>query len=158
MNTRYGNYKNSYGQISGKEHKFFVFATMSRADQNEGWVSLIGHLILEKRSPPYTCHHIMGRWVGSIACSKHFAPVRYRSPCRSHVARHCIPKLSQVTCRSTVARGVRRGFTTRLLGLQVRIPQGAWMFVSCECCVLSGRSLWDGTIPRPEESYRRGCV
>jgi len=27
----------------------------------------------------------------------------------------------------------------RLLGLRGRIPQGAWMCVSCECCVLSGR-------------------
>jgi hypothetical protein len=26
------------------------------------------------------------------------------------------------------------------------------MFVSCECCVLSGRGLCDGPIPRPEES------
>jgi hypothetical protein len=30
---------------------------------------------------------------------------------------------------------------------------GAWMSVSCECCVLSGRGLCDGPIPRPEESY-----
>ena len=28
------------------------------------------------------------------------------------------------------------------------------MFVCCECCVLSGRGLWDGLITRPEESYR----
>jgi hypothetical protein len=28
------------------------------------------------------------------------------------------------------------------------------MFVCCECCVLSGRGLCDGLIPRPEESYR----
>ena len=28
------------------------------------------------------------------------------------------------------------------------------MFVCCECCVLSGRSLCDGLITRPEESYR----
>jgi hypothetical protein len=24
----------------------------------------------------------------------------------------------------------------RVLGLRVRVSQGAWMFVSCECCVL----------------------
>jgi hypothetical protein len=30
----------------------------------------------------------------------------------------------------------------------------AWMFVCCECCVLSGRGLCDGLITRPEESYR----
>ena len=40
------------------------------------------------------------------------------------------------------------------LGLWVRIPSVAWMFVSCNCCVLSGRGLCDGPIPRLEESYR----
>ena len=42
----------------------------------------------------------------------------------------------------------------RLLGLRVRILAGAWMFVSCEYCVLSGRGVCDGSIPSPEESYR----
>jgi hypothetical protein len=32
------------------------------------------------------------------------------------------------------------------------------MSVSCECCVLSGRGLCAGPIPRPEESYRLWCV
>ena len=27
------------------------------------------------------------------------------------------------------------------------------MSVCCECCVLSGRGLYDGLIPCPEESY-----
>jgi len=31
------------------------------------------------------------------------------------------------------------------------------MSVCCECCVLSGRGLWDGLITRPEESYRPWC-
>jgi hypothetical protein len=39
-----------------------------------------------------------------------------------------------------------------LLGSWVRIPPGAWMSVSCECCVLSGRGLCDELITRPEES------
>jgi hypothetical protein len=46
----------------------------------------------------------------------------------------------------------------RLLGLRVRIPPGAGMSVSCECCVLSGRGLCVGLITRPEESYRLWCV
>ena len=54
--------------------------------------------------------------------------------------------------RSRWPRGLRRG--SGLLGLRVRIPPGAWMSVYCECCVLSGRGLCDGSIPRPEESYR----
>ena len=40
-----------------------------------------------------------------------------------------------------------------LLGLWVRIPPGAWMPVSCECCVLSGRGLCVGTITHSQESY-----
>ena len=32
------------------------------------------------------------------------------------------------------------------------------MFVCCECYVLSGRSLCDELITRPEESYQLGCV
>jgi hypothetical protein len=32
------------------------------------------------------------------------------------------------------------------------------MSVSCKCCVLSGRGLCDGLVPRPEESYRVCCV
>ena len=28
------------------------------------------------------------------------------------------------------------------------------MFVSCECCVLSGKGLREGPITRAEESYR----
>jgi len=32
------------------------------------------------------------------------------------------------------------------------------MFVCCECCVLSGRDLYDELITRPEKSYRLWCV
>ena len=40
-----------------------------------------------------------------------------------------------------------------MLGLRVRIPPGGMdVSVSCECCVLSGRGLCDGLIPRPDES------
>ena len=60
-----------------------------------------------------------------------------------------------VMCRSQWPRGLRRrSAAARLLGLWVRIPPEAWMFVCCECCVLSGRGLCDGLITRPEESYR----
>jgi len=58
-------------------------------------------------------------------------------------------------CRSQWPRGLRRRSTAaRLLRSSVRIPPGAWIFVSCECCVLSGRGLCDELITRPEESYR----
>ena len=37
-------------------------------------------------------------------------------------------------------------------------PIGTWIFVCCECRVLSGRGLCVELITRPEESYRRWCV
>ena len=40
----------------------------------------------------------------------------------------------------------------------VQIPPGAWIFVCCECRVLSGRGICDELITRPEESYRLWCV
>ena len=56
--------------------------------------------------------------------------------------------------RSRWPRGLRCGSAAvHLLELRVRIPPGAWMSVSCECCALSGRGLWDGPITRSEESY-----
>ena len=42
----------------------------------------------------------------------------------------------------------------RLLRSWVRIPPVAWIFVCCECRLLSGRGLFDELITRPEESYR----
>jgi len=64
-----------------------------------------------------------------------------------------------VTGRSQWPRGLRRRFTAaRLLRLWVRIPTGAWMFVCCECCVLSGRGLCDGLIIPSEDSYRQWRV
>ena len=52
----------------------------------------------------------------------------------------------------------RRSAAARLLRMWVRIPPGAWMFVSCECCVLSGGVLCDVLITRPKDSYRLWCV
>jgi hypothetical protein len=53
---------------------------------------------------------------------------------------------------------MRRSTAAGLLRLWVRIPLGSWMFVCCECCVLSGSSLCDELITRPEESYHLWCV
>ena len=61
--------------------------------------------------------------------------------------------------RSQWPRGLRRrSAAARLLRSWVRIPPGAWIFVCCECRVLSGRGLYDQLITRPEESYRLSCV
>ena len=62
-------------------------------------------------------------------------------------------------CQSRWQCGLRRrSAAARLLRLWVRISPGAWMFVCCECFVLSGRGLCDGPITRPEESYWLRCV
>ena len=71
---------------------------------------------------------------------------------------HNHPLITEPWCtysRSQWPRGLRcRSAAASLLRLWVRIPPGAWMFVCCECFVLSGRGLCDGLITRPEESYR----
>ena len=60
-----------------------------------------------------------------------------------------------LNCRSQWPRGLRRRSTAAcLLRSWVRIPPGAWMFVCCECSVLSGRGICDELITRPEESHR----
>ena len=62
-------------------------------------------------------------------------------------------------CQSQCPPALRSGSAAaRLLRLWVRIPPGAWMFICCGCCVLSGRGLFDELITHPEESYRRWCV
>ena len=68
-----------------------------------------------------------------------------------------------IACKAAIRfqwpSGLRRvSAASSLLGLRVRIPSGAWISVSCDCCVLSGRGLCDGPIPWPEESYLLSCV
>jgi len=64
-----------------------------------------------------------------------------------------------VKCRSQWPRGLRRrSAAARLLRSWVQVTPGTWIFVCCECCVLSGRGLCDELITRPEESYRLWCV
>ena len=57
----------------------------------------------------------------------------------------------------TISAGVRPQ-AAHLLKSWVRIPPGAWIFVCCECRVLSGTGLCDELITRAEESYRLCCV
>jgi hypothetical protein len=56
-------------------------------------------------------------------------------------------------------RGLRHSsVATGLLRLWVWISPGAWMFIWCDCCVLSGRDLCNKPITHPEESYQLWCV
>jgi hypothetical protein len=85
-----------------------------------------------------------------ISTRRYFAEMMYK-PCN-------ITCELQDLLQTQWSRGLSRGSTVvRLLGLRVRILPRAWMFVSCECCVLSDRGICDGPIPRPEKSYR-SCV
>jgi hypothetical protein len=69
------------------------------------------------------------------------------------VSLNCMNILSWVT--RTLPRGLRCGSpAVSLLGLRVRMPPGAWISLSCECCALSSRGLCNGPITCPEESYR----
>jgi len=71
-------------------------------------------------------------------------------------AKILLSKIKQ--CRSQWSLDLRhRSAAARLLRSWVRIPLGAWMFVCCECPVLSGRGLCDELITRPED-YRLQCV
>ena len=54
---------------------------------------------------------------------------------------------------NVVFQSTDRSAADQLLGLEVRIPSGAQISISYEYCVLSGRGLCDGPIPRPEECY-----
>ena len=57
----------------------------------------------------------------------------------------------------TISAGERPA-AAHLLRSWARIPPGAWIFVCCECRVLSDRGLCDELITHPEESYRLCCV
>jgi hypothetical protein len=62
--------------------------------------------------------------------------------------------ITELYSRSVGPRGLwLRSAAARLLGLRVRIPPVAWIFVSCEYCVLSGRVFCDELIP-----LRRGVL
>ena len=89
-------------------------------------------------------------------CGQHFFPDS-GTECKvlaiKKLRRHTGEGLEQF--KSRWPRDIKRRFTAaRFLGLRVRNPSGAWIFVCCECCVLSGRGLCEGLITRPEESYR----
>jgi hypothetical protein len=78
---------------------------------------------------------------------------------RDNYRHHVFMVTNKLTRRSQLLRVLRlRSAAARLLGLWVRIPPGAWIFVCRECRVLSGRGLCDELITRPDESYRFCCV
>jgi hypothetical protein len=84
-----------------------------------------------------------------------------RKECSAKFLRQIFGNLHKIkhNATSSSSRGLRAGSEAALLlGLCVRIPPEAWMFVSCECHVLSGIGLCNELITQPEESYRLWCV
>jgi hypothetical protein len=69
-------------------------------------------------------------------------------------------KTNYTWCRLQWLRGLRLGTASaHLVGFRVRIPPGTWMSVSCECIMLSDRTLCVfGLITCPKESYLVRCV
>jgi hypothetical protein len=74
---------------------------------------------------------------------------------RSQKKRVCISKAVRT---SNLVNSILDDTQGLALLLHLKILPEAWMSVSCECCVLSGRGLCVGPIIRPEESYRIWCV
>jgi len=73
--------------------------------------------------------------------------------------RHCDYSYVFLTTPTTVAVQSKAWVCGRsLAGIVGSNPVGAWMSVSCECCVLSGRGLCVGLITCQKESYRVCCV
>jgi hypothetical protein len=74
----------------------------------------------------------------------------YLTKCDTHNRQISMPP---VGVELTISAG-ERPQAAHLLRSWVRLPPGVWIFVCCECCVLSGRGLCDELIARPEEFYR----
>ena len=88
-----------------------------------------------------------------------YCTIRHSNDFKNPTRRKRFNTSMKVTSRSQWPRGLsRRSAAARLLRSWVRIPPEAWMFVCCECCVLSSRGLCDELITRPVESYRLCCV
>jgi hypothetical protein len=89
---------------------------------------------------------------GSMKCSE----VRIQLDCFSHCLDFSFSRSVIIITIITVILPnpvAARSGAARLLGVWFRIPPGAWMSVSYECCLLSGKDLCVGLITRPEESY-----
>jgi hypothetical protein len=91
------------------------------------------------------------------------APLDERSGLRrdfyltTHDTRNRQISMHPVGVLPTISAGERPA-GAHLLISWVRLPSGAWIFICCECRVLSGRSLCEELIARPEKSYRLWCV
>jgi hypothetical protein len=113
-------------------------------------------------------------WIAQKCCCNQFLielyfqclETNWETSCNEVIERlysYCLTAIFDSTngliSQSQWPRGIRhRSAAARPLRSWVQIPPGAWIFVCCECCVLSGRGICDELITRLDESYRLWCV
>jgi hypothetical protein len=116
----------------------------------------------------YSCWKNTRRLVGPQSQSSEFGDFRrpYRESNTSSVAQStAIAVVRFITWRyqylgliSAAARPTAWVCGRTLLEFRVRVLPGAWISVSCECCVSSDRCLCVRLVTRTQESYRVWCV
>jgi hypothetical protein len=110
---------------------------------------------------PVAWHTIkLGSWiVGDVGAAD-------SGPGRTAAARHLVVEADMYAEKEANTKGwshwprrLRRGSeTARFLGLQVRIPPGAWMSLSCECCEVEvSASYWPLVQISPTACGVSGC-
>ena len=114
---------------------------------------------LHHTSPNYTSLHFTTlHHTSPNYTSLHFATLHHTSP--NYTLLH-FTTLRPTTLHYTSLHFTKLHFTAcgrsppEIVGSN---PTGPWIFVCCECRVLSGRGLCDELITRREESYRLWCV
>ena len=103
------------------------------------YLAIYGAYDAQKNLYNLTLNYLRDR-VASIQANTHTVKRNVTKGCSQCSC--CGPGLRPLTCWD-------RGFESH---------RGAWIFVCCECRVLSGRGLCDELITCPEESYRLWCV
>ena len=103
----------------------------------------ISNLLVAVKLPHISCVLSLTPFNGIIDITsgvKLARPIPNPSSLLGHIIRYY-----RLVERSQSPRVLRRESPAAcLLGLQVRIPPGSLVSVSCKCCVLSGRSLCEG--------------
>jgi hypothetical protein len=100
----------------------------------------------------------MDHFILEKVCGTHRIPVEWLKLCGLNGKAKQARLLQEISPIPVAARSKARVCTRSLLGLWIRIPPGAWMFVSDTCCVMSGRGICFWLITRPEQSYRIWCA
>ena len=107
--------------------------------------------------PKYSLH-LDAQPLRANTCKNSFCKNAIYGTLQNSVCRHNWETCRQVACGWGLLTVGLWPVAARLLRSWVRILPGAWIFVCCECRVLSGKGLCDELITRPEDSYLLCCV